>query len=284
MHPSQDKLRQFVESELDANEYKLIEAHLRECELCKEFCEDYSDLLDSMELSRKSEIPRKTMIMGDSIYQEALNCAIIDLIPLKKNVSYSNMKLAADGDDAPGRKVRNLATLYSEDPEVVLRIMRDMTHDKDYLQIICDNEQLISHAMVRIPELGHDFLTDAKGFSIIEQGFSEEYENKKWQIKMPSATFDLDPLKYDPENVEYTEETIIETKNNDKILVSFEGKTKGKQISISILQLNGKTDFGEVKVHISQKSSSITQMISSSDKISFEIVDPSDEIKIRLYQ
>jgi hypothetical protein len=284
VHPSKDELRKYVDSQLGKSDREQIRKHLNECELCRIFCEDYKDLAVMLQSARNERMRASTLKLGQALFQTALKHLNINLIPLKTEIVSTRMKLAADGSKADIKKVRNIATLYSEDPEVILRVMRNLENNRDYFQLISDNENFISNVMVRIPELGCEFITDENGYSNIEEGFKAEYEQTKWQIKMPAAIFDLDPLKYDPETTEYAEEVIIETESRDKILVTFEGKTKGKQISLSILQLNGQVDFGTIKVHITQKGLSKTEIVTSHDKISFTMASPQDEIKVRLFQ
>ena len=62
-----------------------------------------------------------------------------------------------------------------------------------------------------------------------------------------------------------------------------ERKTEGKQISIRILKLEGKSDFKRVRVGISQEGRAIIKSVDKDGRISFDLDDLSTPINIRLY-
>lgn len=284
MHPSQKELELFVDNGLaDSSKTAEISAHVEECEFCREFCENYRLYKVSIEDAAQEEIPLKALNLGGRLLTQAMSGRIIDLRPLGEQ-NWEKLYMAADGepDHKPG--IINLGTLYSEDPELVLRVMRDSEKGYDYLQLIADDPLIASHVMVRIPEIEKEFLTDDNGRAILDETLAENIAQMKWQIKMPDAVFSLQPLVYDPEAVEYKKEMILETEKKDKIVISFEGKTEGKQITVRIQQLEGKSDFGQVIVSISQQGVSEMVRVTPDKAVSFGIVGPGSEIKIRLFQ
>lgn len=101
---------------------------------------------------------------------------------------------------------------------------------------------------------------------------------------MPDAVFSLEPMIYDPDKTEYSKELDLITDNKDRINVKFEGKTEGKRISIKILELDGKKDYGELKITFVQQGKYITKKISQDRSIIFELSDPDAEINIRLFR
>jgi hypothetical protein len=191
--------------------------------------------------------------------------------------------LAADGEGEFSPPVVNIATFFSDNPEVVLRVMRDTEEKRDYLQLVSADPSLVSNVLVRIPEQDKEFLTDSSGKAEITGIPTEDLEELGWQIKMPDAAFSLETLAYDPDSVEYRREIVLETEQNDRIRVSFEGKTEGKQIAISILELDGKTEFDSVRVILSQNDIAETRSITPSQIATFNLSDKVNTIKIRLF-
>jgi len=283
MHPSQEQLRLYVENRCNALESEIIKNHLAECSDCHSFCENYRDQIDSIDEYSDDVLPKEAEDLANRLYFEALRCSPIPLSLMRSEEFESGLALAADGESEPEQHIHSIATLYSDDPEIVLRIMRDPEQGFDYMQLICDNDKLVSGAMVQIPELEREILTDDHGYAKLDSMVSDDFMKLKWQIKLPDAVFHLDPLIYDPEQVLYSQETILTSDKNDRIKVKFEGKTEGKQISISILELNGKSDFENIKVIISQKDSSRIKAITVPEDISFKLTNTTDHIIIRLF-
>jgi len=240
--------------------------------------------LDSVSRAAEEAIPTKALQLADRLYKDALAGKIISLEPLLSEVSAPPLHLAADGDKEFTPHVQNLTTLCSESPEIILRVMRDLDKGQDYLQLISDNPALSARVMVQIPELKREFITDDNGQATLESGLPDAPEKLTWQIKMPEAVFSLEPLVYDPDKTEYAEDIILETQRKDKIKVTFEGKTEGKQISIRILELDGRTDFGRVKVSVSQQNVSVFKDVERNERLSFDLIDANDKINIRLFQ
>ena len=282
MHPSKTELRLFVDRRLDdSGKLSEISAHLDECEFCREFCDNYRLYAGSLEEALGEETPEKFKKLANRLYRESFGSRIIYLIPFEKTPAMFH--LAADGTKETAVNVENLSTFYSEEPELVLRVMRDKNKGYDYLQLISENQEIASNVLVQIPELKKEYLTDMRGRAKLEESLLMDLSHLKWQIKIPNAIFSLKPLVYDPEAVEYEKEVILETDKDDKIKVRFEGKTEGKQISIQVLQLEGRQDFGSVRILITQKSSQQLKEIAPDKELHFDIIDPGAEINIRLF-
>ena len=284
MHPSAKELRRFIEKRLDEPSAGRVKEHLGECEFCREFCDSYQLFLDSISRASKEGLPTKALQLADRLYHDALAGKIIFLEPLLSEVSAPPLRLAADGEKEFAPHVQNLTTLCSEIPEIILRVMRDLDKGQDYLQLISDDPALSTRVMVQIPELKREFITDDNGQATLESGLPDAPEKLTWQIKMPEAVFSLQPLVYDPDKTEYAKDIILETERKDKIKVTFEGKTEGKQISICILQLDGRIDFGPVKVSVSQQNVSVLKDVKCNELLYFDLIDANDKINIRLFQ
>ena len=285
MHPSLEKLKLYIENKLDAISAADIGGHIETCEFCQEFCDDYRLFLNSLNAARSESLPQKARAIADRLFDSARNAFIIPLkiMTTEPAVACNDILLAADGEEKGLAAVTNLATLYSEDPEIVLRLMRDMEQGNDYLQLISDETNLISQVLVSIPELGREYLTDNTGRADLDKSDIIDYKSLKWQVKLPKAQFDFRPLDYDPEKVEYQNQYILETEHNDKIKIEFVGKSMGKQIAVSILQIDGSTDYGPVKIVISQHNESHAYEAAPKKSLIFHISDSADAINIRLF-
>ena len=284
MHPSQEELRLYIENICIDSERQKIQKHLSECRECSDFCEQYSSLIKGIDHDGiDSKLSKNSMQLADKLYIDAVRSSPIKMNYMKSDMSQTEYALAADGQPEPEKHVHSLATLYSEDPDIVLKIMRDPQKNVNYLQLLCEDQDLISGAMVQIPERDQNVITDEQGYAELEDIDSDDINNINWQIKLPDAVFNLNPLTYDPDKVLYSQDTILTTGKKDRIKVRFEGKTEGKQISISILELNGRTDIENIKVVVSQQDITSLSQSQIQKEISFKILDSDHNIIIRLY-
>jgi len=286
MHPTQEELRGFVGQKLtDPDRQKEIADHVESCEFCSELCDNYRQLTQPPEFSRQEPLPEKLQRLGDRLYDDALRSSVIDLRPLTApGTAPSGSLLVADGSADSRSRVHNIATLCSENPELVLRVMRDPEEGGDYLQLLAEDPSLAAHVMVQVPELGKEFVTDANGRADVDLGRAENLEQLKWQIKMPEAVFSLEPLEYDPDKVEYAGEIVLETDRHDRVEIRFEGRTEGKQLAIKVVELDGRSDFGPIKIAITQKNRSDILSAQAGVPIDFVPIDSDTTINIRLYQ
>ena len=280
MHPSKDELSQYVNKSLDDKRLQEISSHVCKCEFCKEYIEEYMVL--SRGFNTEEKLSAKTEQLRETLFEQAFNNKIIPLFILKIENETNNYHIAADGTGT-STGIENISTLYSEYPEVVLRLMRDNDKNLEYIQLIADDVKLASHVVVEVPELKYRCITDKNGKALIENGKLKDIAQNKWQIKLPDAVFSMEPIVYDPDKTEYLNDMILETEKNDKIKVTLEGKTEGKQITIEILSLDGKDDFGKVNVAVIQDDTVTTHDTTFKKSVSFKI-DKSSEIKIRLFQ
>ncbi|MEW5995958.1 MAG: hypothetical protein AB1744_16400, partial [Candidatus Zixiibacteriota bacterium] len=166
----------------------------------------------------------------------------------------------------------------------VLQLARDVEKRQDYVQLISEDATLTANVMVRIPELNMEVITNHQGFASLEDITVRDPHQLTWQLKLPEAVFSLEPLTYDPNRTEYAKEVELHTDWNDRITVTFEGKTEGKRILIRILELDGRADFGHVRVQLSQRELSHIRDAEGNETIAFDLTDEQDTINIRLFQ
>jgi len=286
MHPEQKELTAYLNKEIDDQaRITEIKAHVETCEFCSDFCAGYRQLTEPSVDKSDIALPERLRGLAGRLLENALANSVIDLKPLvaDRDKSFA-LYLAADGAKSKNGAIRNLATLCSEDPEVVLRVMRDPDQGGDYLQLLAEDECLAAHVMVRLPELDREFITDAEGRAELDLTDTGDLEQLKWQIKMPDAVFELEPLKYDPDKTEYAQEVTLETDRHDLIEIRFEGKTEGKQLSIKVVELDGHADYKPTKVAVTQQDGQIIQTIAPGQSIDFGPIDSNTTINIRLYQ
>ena len=285
VHPTKDELNLFVGNKLaDGEPARSIEAHIAECEFCRQYCDLYRQEQALQSEADAVEITETDRLMADRIYNQAMAGRVIPLNMMSTGQSLGQTHMAADGSGKTIRPTINLATLYSEDPEMVLRVMRDSEQDIDYLQLIGANPELTAHVLIQIPEIKKEYLTNDFGRAIVPKGELDDVETLHWEIKMPDVRFDLRPIVYDPEHVESVREVTLETDQHDRILVTFASKTAGKQILIRVLELDGETGFGSVRVSISQQQMQETKNVAPNQTVPFGYVDPDQGIDIRLYR
>ncbi len=284
MHPPREKLKHFVEGSLSGVESDQVALHVETCEFCREFCDNYAALIESTRAISGEALPDRALKMADKLYRQALGGKIISLSPLGGDAPVSDMLLAADGPAERSPRVQNLATHYCEDPEIVLRVMRDPGLEQDYLQLISDDASLVSGVLVQLPQLGREFVTDESGHATLGERSQQNWDELKWQVKMPDAVFDLEPLAYDPEAVQSSTDSILKTDAGDRIQVTLEDLAESKQITIRVLEMDGTDDFDAIRVVVSQEDNRQLKQVGPSQSVAFEITDPHGAINIRLFQ
>jgi len=283
MHPLKAMLRRYIDGLLEDNSERIrIEDHLDECEFCREYCENYRELNNA--LDSPIETSRELGQLADSLHKSVFKSNIIELSPISSPDSKPGYSLAADGGAEPKKGIYSLATMGSESPEVVLKVMRDADRDLDYIQLISNQPEYSSNVLIEIPEINREIFTDHNGRADLEKSLPDKIEKLKWQIKLPDASLSLSPIEYDPDKTEYEAEQVLETERDDKILIRFEGKTGGKKISLKLIQLEGKKNFGPVRISISQKDYSMIHRIDKpGQELHFDLDDPETELYIRLF-
>ncbi len=285
MHPSRLELERFAVSEPDAPESQSIAEHIAGCESCRSVVDAHRRLTEFERMAENEALPDRALHLADSLFAAALRGAIVELTPLAiEQPPEDQWQLAADGEPRPGPAIQNLATFYSENPELVLQIMRDRAAGSDYLQVVADNQEDAAHLMVRLPELDREFVTDATGRAALEGVELRDVASLKWQLKMPDAVFSLQPLVFDPNRIEYEEQVTLESERSDRIRISLQGKPDSKLIRIELLEIGGQTDFGNVRVSISQGSESAICPAQADQPITFVLRDSGDAINIRLFE
>jgi len=285
VHPSRSEIEMYLAGRLDDDKKGFeIAEHLKECEFCGEIAEEFKQYLDLLYEEEESEMPLRAYQQVRTLHIRALERMSIPLKLIKSAYDEEVAYLAADGSEGETPEIVNLATFFSDHPELILKIMRNNRENHDYVELIGDEPFQVANVMIRIPEIDRDLITDSNGVASLTDLKDTHYDQFSWEIKMPDAVFHLEQLEYDPDKTEYSKELELETDHGDKIRIRFEGKTEGKQITVNILQLEGESDFGELKVLISQADFRFIKTISRKDILVFNLADPEAGIEIRLFK
>ncbi len=280
MHPLREELKRFVEGQETAAS---VVAHIRECEFCSLYCERYKLLLSEIESAR--DISREDLSeIASGIFAGRSSPNIIHLSPFHRNPLPGQRILAADGERANEPVLQNLATWFSQEQDIVVRVMRDTEHAVDFLQVIAPDESLMSHVLIESADSRLTYVTDGQGK--VEFGLRqvENIASIKWQIRLPEAVFRLDSLTYDPNRVKSETDTILESPGGDKVSIKLQEKAEGKEIIVRVLALDGNERYQHARVAITSKNGTEVKPVTPSDTLKFALVDANTEIGIRIFQ
>lgn len=284
-HPSRKLLEALADNDLSAsgggNE---VRAHLEVCEFCRDYIEDYRAHGKVIGELLAAPLSGQITIFLDRLSREDRRGLVIELTALPTaNVAPQNY-LAADSPTPSLADSLSIATLYSENPEIVLRMMRDQGDDSRYLQLIAESIDLTANVLVCAPEIGAEIATDSGGRATLPASVTGNPAHLKWQIRLPEASFDLQPLVYSPDKIEYSRDTILESDRGDRIKVTLTTKTVGKQIEIELLQLDGQEDFEKVKILLIEDRHLELQSLDSGQRVLFTLPEHTSNINLRIFQ
>lgn len=282
MHPQKITLEQYVDGHLDKKKYDEIDHHVADCDFCQEYCNQYKSLSDEINRVKGHDLNQTASEITSDIMERLNRKNIIPLFSITAPEAQSTKLMAADGQATESNYLHTLITLGSESPEVVLKLMRNPKTGCDFIQLIGDNKEQITNVLVQLPDIDKEFLTDSNGLAQIDQQF-ESYENLKWQIKLPSAVFELQKVEFDSEKAESVSRTILISDADDKLEVILEKKSEGAQLNIRILEVAGKKVDGEIRAVVAQKDMYDTKFLKPEQASVFDLTDSEASIKIRLF-
>lgn len=288
MHPTKKELISFINNiETENNNQAEITGHIKECEFCSEFVSNYKAVKQAEQQGTElpQPLPQKMLNLADRLFIDSFRGRIIELNHLTgPNATGDSSLMAAHGAESESPGVKCIATLYSENPELVMRLMHDPSRDSNYLHLIADTPELTDHVLVQIPEFKKEFITDENGIADIDLSDIQNIGDAVWQIKMPDAVFELEQLVYEPEKTEYSYEQLLETDRGDKIRIRLEGRSESKLLSIEVLELAGQKNIGEVTACVTCRTNSDLKSVPPKKPVSFGPLDANSTIQIRLYK
>ena len=250
IHPSRDDWWQFLRNAERGTAPELA-AHLQECEFCRGLVEA---LREQVELLQAAGAPEDAdLAAAERLYRQVHAGLVVPLAALELPGRPTPTLMAADRRPESDRPaVENLATVCSEDPPVVLMVMRDHRAGEDYLQLVSDNPALRAHVLVELPDIGRSYLTDETGRARLgDLPGGTDLSSLHWLIKLPQAEFDLAPLSADTPDRPIGE-TVLTTERGDRIRVSLAQARGGRELTVEILSLQGRPpEAGPVTVAVS---------------------------------
>ncbi len=284
-HPARKLLEALADNDLDPSDSEMeLRAHLEVCEFCREYLEDYRTHSKVIEDLMTAPLSGKISSFLDRLARQNRRGLVIDLTVLPIVTVAPQKYLAADSPTPNPSESLSIATLYSENPEIVLRMMRNQGNDSRYLQLIAKSIDLTANVLVCAPEVGAEIATDSDGRATLPESVTENPADLHWQVRLPEASFDLQPLVYAPDKIESSRDVILESDRGDRIKVTLIAKTVGKQIEIELLQLDGQEDFEKVRILLIEDRHLELQSLGSGQRVLFTLPEHSSNINLRIFQ
>jgi len=283
IHPGKEEYMHYLQGSLADQETVRLERHLAICEFCRELLENLTLQMNQDSDPGNGDIPSRVKELADRLYTQSLRGRLIHLRPLEEPDIGPSVLMAADGQMQDKRSIESLGTVYSDNPEIVLCLMRDNKLGQYYLQVVSDDPNLFENVLVEAPQIGQSVVTDKNGRADLHAIKTDSPSDLRWQIRMPEAVFELEEFTFDPDSTEYHRETILDSDQGDRIRVTLEGKGEGKQIELEILELDGNTDIGQMQVMVSLDDDLKTFHLHNQNKVVIDSSEQYQTMRIRLY-
>ena len=257
MHPSDFELITYGgAAPVERGRMRVLAEHLQVCKSCRERLARLQAWRDTAVDSLSQDLPEAARSLGERVYQDALFARrIIPLVPMPFDVAEEPARLAADGGAAvePPLGLRHLATLYSENPEMVLRVMRNPRTQEDSLHLLGKNPALTRNVLIHIVDPPMDFVTDQRGVANIGRGRLTDPPTLQWQIHLPDAIFVLRPLEHESSSGG-TDEFELAADGDNRLGVTLERAPEGMVLHLRPIAIGGRENPERVRLVISQGS------------------------------
>lgn len=235
-----------------------ITEHLKMCDSCREKLAHFQEWPSARRESETRGLSPQARALADRLYHSALAASrTIDLTPLTIDAPATPVHLAADGqaEPAPHEGLEHRATLYSENPELVLRLMRNPRTHEESLHLIGADASLTENVLIHIEDPPMDFVTDGHGVAEVSYGHLDNPTTMRWQVRLPDAVFALSPLEHRPEESGASREFEIESDSDNRIGVALKRRDGGVSLRLRLLRIGGRENLERVRLVISQGSS-----------------------------
>lgn len=249
MHPSDLELIRFARKPVAERDPRdPVAVHLAGCGLCR----DELSLMEEWLADQKTQDSTTPL---RSPFEEAVlkllqrPSSVIPLtileMPQRTGVGHS---LAADGVALPQAGLQHRATLYSEEPEVILRIMHDPATQRDVLQLTANDPALSGHVFIRYGDPAVDVLTNERGIAEIPAKSIDDPTALSWRVQLPDASFTLKAL----DTPQLPDETVIDLPDGDRIAVAVLSDTAGLSLRVRPVRIHGREQIGRFRAVVCQ--------------------------------
>ena len=283
VHPSRDELCAYWKNRLGSDERGRVGEHLAKCEFCAEIIADLTALTEAEAEITQLPISAQTERKMHQLYRRLFPGQVVALDG-REEIPRTAYHLAADGKQTARPTVENLATVFSSDPEIVLKIMRDNRANRTYLHLIADNTALTSHVLVESPESRRSYVTDVAGHAEIGDDAGFDAASTKWRVRLPEAEFPLVPLEIESDRATYQKAMILETERGDRVQLTLEERAGSRQIKVEVLSLEGHPPSDPLTAAISFGSITDTKHGLGAAPVYFRVEQLPTSIQLRLYK
>ncbi len=246
MHPSDHELIRYARlSSGERIALGQLSQHLSQCDACREEVALIEDWLAAATAQGDPE----HSVFEDLVIRLLRKSSHIALRPLDMSIPMpAQYSLAADGVTPVMAGLKHRATLYSEDPEVILRVMHDPATRRDFLQLTAEDPSLTNHVYIHLAEPPMEFLTNELGVAEMPTAALENPEALLWRLQLPDASFTLKPL----ESIGAAEETVIDLPEGDRVAIRFMQDASGISLRVRPLRIHGQDASERLRVVVCQ--------------------------------
>ncbi len=257
MHLTNDELATLAHAQARESEsLRAIRAHLDGCEDCRVRFAEIEGWHIAVEGSMAEGFPRVAQSVADQIYRDAITASrVVLLSPMTMPQTHEPVHLAADGqaETESVRPLEHRATMVSENPELVMRIMRDPASGEETLHLIGADPSVTRHVIIHVDDPPLDLVTDADGKALLTGTPMANPADARWEIRLPDATFALTRLEgmgIDPGGER--EVTLSSGPDNEMGITLTEGPD-GLALRLRLLRVNGRNNIERARLVISQQ-------------------------------
>jgi len=249
VHPSDLDLLHYArlsKSQRDSND--AVAVHLAGCDVCREELALMEEWLADPN-TKTPGLPERSAFEETVLHLLRRRASYVPLSVLDMpHAVAGGYALAADGVAVPAAGLQHRATLYSEDPEVILRVMHDPATGRDLLQLTADDPLLTNHVYIHLSSSPVEILTDEQGRAELPEHTLVDPSVQSWRLQLPDASFMLRPL----EDPKAASETVIELVGGDSVAVTFIPDSKGLSLRVRPLRIHGQESIERVRVVVCQ--------------------------------
>lgn len=280
IHPTREEFEKFFHGKLEAELQQRMASHLEECEFCAEVAEVWQKYVSLMAENWPNA---QSLLVTDTHSRSKWSGRQFQLVPefVLPQPSYG---IAADAQADPKLPVEHLATLINQEPEILLRVMRDNRSQQSYFHVASADRSLCDSVLIQSTKLGKAYLTDCHGRADISGITDTDFSTADWSVKVPQAEFNLTPASSNATLADQVDEATLQNERGDKIRISLESNSGAKQLRLEILSLEGVQDESPLIASISVDHQTTTHPASLSRPVIFSLDSIPAELQIRIFR